>query len=59
MLAMNTCEHTYDLKEATRDDQGYYLDCTKCKRTEFFQCDTWDELLQLFGFDDDDYEEEE
>lgn len=53
------CEHTYDLKKASRDDQGYYLDCTKCGKTEFFQCDTWDELLQLFGFDDDDYEEEE
>lgn len=50
---MAICEHTYDLTKASRDDQGYYLDCTKCHQPAFFQCDTWDELLQMFGIDND------
>jgi hypothetical protein len=47
-------EHAYDLEKYSRDDQGFYLDCVHCNKTAFFQCDTEDELFELFGLNDDD-----
>lgn len=56
-------DHQYDLNRYGRDDQGFYLDCIHCGHTSFFNCDTEDELFQVFGLNDDDdpddfYEEE-
>lgn len=60
-----TCKHAYNLNKYSRDDSGFFLDCVHCGQTSFFDCDSEDELYDLFGINDDedgyderDYEEE-
>lgn len=47
-------EHAYNYNYNNKDDMGYYLECVHCKAVHFFECDTEDELDQLFGIYDDD-----
>jgi len=58
---MKQCEHAYNPYKYAQDDQGFYLDCVHCGQMAFFDCNTHNELLDLFemGDDDDDFNEEE
>lgn len=47
-------EHEYLPNKYSRDDMGFYLDCVHCGRTKFFNCDTKDELYDLFELNNDD-----
>jgi hypothetical protein len=55
------CQHTYDLNRYSRDDMGFYVDCTQCGETLFIPADTENEFYSTFGLDDndDDFEERE
>lgn len=46
--------HEYNINLCSRDDMGFYMDCIHCHKTKFFECDTEDELEDLFGINDDD-----
>lgn len=46
-------EHQYDLNDYSRDDQGFWIDCIHCHKTQFFNCDSLEELYSMFGLDDD------
>lgn len=48
-----TGEHQYLPNEYSRDDMGFYLDCTHCGKTAFFDCDTEHDLYDLFEMNDD------
>ena len=46
--------HQYYPDQNWRDDSGFYLKCAFCTHVEFFEVDTEDELMDLFGLKDDD-----
>ena len=52
-------EHQYHPDQNWRDDSGFYLKCAHCSHVQFFEVDTEDELMDLFGLaDDDDYDDD-
>lgn len=46
-------EHNFDLNDYSQDDQGFWIDCIHCHKTQFFNCDSLEELYSMFGLDDD------
>lgn len=47
-------EHEYQADKYGRDDMGFYLDCVHCGHTQFFDCDTEEDLYDLFELNDND-----
>jgi hypothetical protein len=50
---MEKHEHTYMPSKYTRDDSGFWLECTVCHEAHCFDCANEEELYELFGLGDD------
>jgi hypothetical protein len=51
------CEHSYNPNHYSQDDQGFYLNCIHCGHLAFFDCNSEDELFEIFGLNDDDWDD--
>ncbi len=47
------CEqHYFDLNKFTRDDLGFWSNCTECGELVLFDVDFWEDVLALFEIDE-------